>query len=158
MRNDCLRGYSCPLLLFDPEACIGQLLNPATGLVVLEFPKQVSWNDTYPLHEASVLSCEFARYLHYLVNGHILFTHPTCEELARIEEEVDLDEDSVEHRDQDAESDLEFSTIWFRSTLQFTGMSCLYDRLGFCFLDGALYTSMYCDVVETRFSRCTVFT
>ncbi|MDO8863684.1 hypothetical protein Q6D67_18480 [Haliea sp. E1-2-M8] len=151
MRNDCLRGYSCPLFLFDPEACRGQLLNPATGLVVLEFPNQVSWDDTYSLHEASVLSPGFAGYLHYLVNDHILFNHPTCEELACVEEEADLDEDPDEHQDHVAESDLEFSTVWFRSPLQFTGLSGLYDRLGFCFLDGALYAPMYCEVIEILF-------
>lgn len=150
MRNDCLRAYCCPLFLFDPETRRGQLLNPSTGLVELEFPGQTSWDETYPLHEASILSPGFARYLRYLVNDHILFTQLTNEGLVCVEEEADEREIPAEDPECDAESDLEFSTVWFRSPLQFTGLAGLYDRLGFCFLDGALYTPMYCDVIEMR--------
>lgn len=50
MRNVNLQAFSCPLFLFDPEMRRGQLLNPATGLVELEFPGQDSGDEGYPLH------------------------------------------------------------------------------------------------------------
>lgn len=71
-----------------------------------------------------------------------MFSHLRCEELACVEE-----------AECDADSGLEFSSVWFRAPLQFTGLSGLYDRLGFCFLDGALYTPMYCEVLESQLQR-----
>lgn len=150
MRDVCLQSSNCPLLLFDPEAHRGQLLNPATGLVELDFPRQESGDESYPLHEASILSPDFACYLHYLVTEHILFTHQTREGLACVEDEADMKEEPAELQNDDAACDLEFSSVWFRAPLTFSGLSGLYDRLGFCFLNGALYAPMYCDVIETR--------
>lgn len=150
MLDHFLKTYSCPLFLFDPEKRRGQLFNPATGLVELEFPGEESGDDAYPLHESSALTPGFARYLHYLVNRHILFTRQTSDELVCVEDETDEYEDLFERQDSKAESDLEFSTVCFRPPLNFDGLSGLYDRLGFCFLNGALYTPMYCDVIETK--------
>ena len=137
---------SCPLFLFDPERRRGQLQNPVTGMVELEFPQQLDRCSSYSLHTDSELSPEFASYLYYLVNEHILFTKLTNNILAIVDAEEARGEEPP--NEQDHCDQFEFSTVWFRSTLNFMELSGIYDCLGFCFLDGALYKALYCEVVE----------
>lgn len=150
MRNDYLMDYRCPLFLYDPEARRGQLLNPATGLIELEFPRQEDSSHGYCLHSASLLSPEFAHYLYYLVNDHILFTRRCREKLVCVEEESDTPTDHADDTDCETGSHMEFSAVWYRAPLEFTGLAGFYDRMGFCFLDEALYGPMYCEVIEMR--------
>jgi hypothetical protein len=140
--------YCCPLFIFEPEQRQGKIVNPATRIAQLILPRQIGEYAGYPLHEDSRLSSEFASYLHYLVHEHILFTRLAVAEVCPVEADPVLDDElSAEEDDRGL---FDFSTVWFRAPLDFPGLSGLYDSLGFCFLDGALFNPMYCEVIETR--------
>ena len=148
MQNDYQLTSMCPLFVFDVSARQGQLYNPGNGLIMLEFPRQSSRSDSYPLHEASELSPDFASYLHYLVTEHILFDSLRNNELAYVETNESQYTKSIDGPDDESFSD--FGTIWLRAPLSFPGLPSYYDTIGFSFLDESLYTPLYCDVVETK--------
>lgn len=140
------QNCNCPQFLFDPARREGQLRNPVTGLVELEFPRQRGLSDSYALHPDSELSTEFAGYLYYLVQSHILFTPQTVQMPIIVEacEESSFQPLTME----DDTGQFEYSTVWYRSTFRFMGLPEIYDCLGFCFLDRALYKALYCEVIE----------
>ena len=151
MRNDGQTTPMCPLFLFDVSTRQGQLYNPGNGRLTLEFPRQCYEHLSYPLHEASVLSPDFASYVYYLVTEHILFEAPRSNELAYVEADEDQNPRSTDGLDDDTFTD--FSTIWLRAPLSFPGLPEYYDTIGFCFLDRALYTPLYCEVIETPMTQ-----
>ena len=141
---------SCPLFFFDVNVRQGELYNPINGHVILEFPKQTFGYNSYPLHGDSVLSPDFARYLYYLVTEHILFSALCSDTLISVETADDLGQ-SNEPNDTTFS---EFSTVWLRAPLEIPELPDYYDSIGFCFLDGALYTPLYCNVIESN-DPCT---
>ena len=139
-------GYCCPIFLFEPEQRQGRIINPVTGLIELDFPAHQTEKGTFLLHKESCLSPAFASYLYYLVHEHILFTRLRSEDMVYIgdkENEVDIE---IEYPDPTGMFD--YATVWFRAPLDFDGLSGICDRMGFSFIDGALYTALYCEVNE----------
>ena len=147
MWNDYQALPMCPLFLFDATERKGELYNPGNGSLTLTFPKQNARSGHFPLHRDSLLSPEFAEYLHYLVTRHILFDVPRNNVLACVEHAEGKHSLAMDECNENAFS--EFATIWLRASISFPGLPPYYDTIGFCMLDGALYGPLYCEVLDS---------
>jgi hypothetical protein len=136
--------YLSPLFLFHTISRYGQLFNPVTSEIVLEFPPQGYARHGYPVMTDSRLSQQFSLYLYSLVTEHILFSGQGDDDLACIYDDSDED---VEEGDDDFS---DFSTVMLRAPLELQGLPDYYDTIGFSFLDGQLYSPMYCEVIELQ--------